>query len=148
MQARVAEGQKRTTVSFQSKMRSLHEDLQNLKLQLGDGVDAKTFARAHVALKEVRKAEYAMKTNSFNQLWTLAAREGPVWEELEKIFTGQVANAHKFKKPQSPSNFTSMGAIPEGDLLVLLRAVTSGRKTLKQFTDSCRAYKARARVQR
>ena len=141
-------GQKRTTVSFQSKMLSLHEDLENLKQQLGAGVDSKTFARAQVARKEVRKAEYAMKTNSFNQLWTLAAREGDVWVELEKIFTGNVANAHKFKKPQSASNFTGMVAIPEEDLLVLLRGVTSGRKTLKQFTDSCRAYKATARVQR
>ena len=140
-------GQKRTTVSFQSKMLSLHEDITNLKDELGD-VDIKTFNKAQVALKESRKAEYAMKTNSFNQLWTLAARSGEVWDELRKIFTGNVANRDKFKIPKSASNFTSMGAIPDEDLLVLLRGVSAGRMTLKQFTDSCRAYKATARVQR
>jgi hypothetical protein len=140
-------GQKRTTVSFQSKMLSLHEDISNLKAQLGD-VDAKTFNKAQLSLKEARKAEYAMKTNSFNQLWTLAARSGDVWMELRKIFTGNVANREKFKIPKSASNFTSMGAIPDEDLLVLLRAVSAGRMSLKQFTDNCRAYKATARVQR
>ena len=140
-------GQKRTYVSFQSKMISLHEDLVNLKNQMED-CDVKEFNRAQVSLKESRKAEYAMGTNSFNQLWTLAAKSGEVWEELAKIFTGDVANASKFKKPKSASNFTSMGAIPDNDLLVLLRSVTAGRSSLKQFTDECKAYKATARVQR
>ena len=31
---------------------------------------------------------------------------------------------------------------------MLLRAVSAGRMSLKQFTDNCRAYKATARVQR
>ena len=139
--------QKRTTVSFQSKMLSLHEDITNLKAQLGD-VDTKTFNKAQLALKESRKAEYAMKTNSFNQLWTLAARSGDVWTELRKIFTVEVANREKFKVPKSTSNFTSLGAIPDEDLLVLLRAVSAGRMSLKQFTNNCRAYKATARMQR
>ena len=128
-------------------MISLHEDLVNLKKQMND-CDVKEFNRAQVSLKESRKAEYAMGTNSFNQLWTLAAKSGEVWEELAKIFTGDVANASKFKKPKSASNFTSMGAIPDNDLLVLLRSVTAGRSSLKQFTDECKAYKATARVQR
>ena len=140
-------GQKRTALSFQSKMLSLHEDIGNLKAQMGD-VDAKTFHKAQLVLKEARKAEYLMKTNSFNQIWTLAARSGEVWTELQKIFTGNVANREKFTVPRSASNFTSMGAIPDADLLVLLRAVSAGRMSLKQFTDQCKAYKATARVQR
>jgi len=141
-------GQKRTLVSFQSKMLSLHDDMMSLKEQMGDDCSAKDFNRAQVSLKENRKAEYAMGTNSFNQLWTLAAKTGEVWDELRKIFTGEVVNAHKFKKPRSASNFTSMGNIPDEDLLVMLRGVTCGRLSLKQFTDECKAYKATARVQR
>ena len=40
-----------------------------------------------------------------------------------------------------------MGGIPDADLAVLLGKVVSGERNLKQFAESCKRYKATARVQ-
>ena len=139
-------GQRRALVSFEQKVLSLHEDFVNLTLEVDNKTKAYTSALA--AVKAARRLEYGLNTNSFGQLWALATKTGAVWDLLERIFRGDVANATKFKKPKSAGNFVLMGNIPDEDLEVLLGRVVRGSCSLKQFTADCRLYKASARVQR
>ena len=138
-------GQRRTTMSFESKILALHQDQQTLIDRLG--VDNDDLKSAITQVKAARRRDYNLTANSFGQLWNIASRTGEVWGAVEKIVTGKVANASKFKKPKSASCFTTMGGIPDADLAVLLRSVVSGEHTLQNFSVQCKVYKARARVQ-
>ena len=138
-------GQKRTFVSFQSKMESLRTDYLTLCEQADKGsTQFRQFARV---LKENRKAEYDMPQASFGQLWQLVVKEEPVWRLLKLIFNGEVANPKAFNKPKSGSIFNLMGGIPDDDLVAMLQPVVAGRKTLKAFTADCKLWKASHRVQ-
>ena len=141
-------GQKRTFVSFASKLFSLHEDYVNLLAVLDP--DDKTWTPSLMTLKKNRMEEYDLNSNSFGQVWGLATKTGAVWDCLEKIVKGEVTvlqGSKAFKTPRSASNFTQMGNIPDVDLAVLLQQVVDGEKSLTEFTLSCRFYKASARVQ-
>ena len=84
------------------------------------------------------------------QLWGIAQRTGAVWDALEKNIEGKNnANPKKrFIPPISPAPFTQMGGIPDKDLVVLLGNVINGSFTLKMFAESCKRWKATARVQK
>jgi hypothetical protein len=139
-------GQRRAFLSFEAKMLSLRQDFVGLH-ESGDDPSSQEFRNYVVTLETNRMAEYDMSSNSFGQLWGLVSKSEQVWDLLQKIFTGDVANAKDFKKPRSASNFVHMGNIPDEDLLPMLQPVVSGSKTLKEFTDSCKLWKAVARVQ-
>ena len=85
------------------------------------------------------------------QLWGIAQRSGDVWTALEAIVSGNVRGSgpkKRFVPPVSAAPFTTMGGIPDVDLAVLLGLVVDGTRTLKEFSESCRRYKATARVQK
>ena len=141
-------GQKRTAVSFANKISSIHEDYQQIRDSLGPGQKPdKTYKDLIAEVKKARMRDYDMSSNSFGQLWNLAARTGGVWGAIDKIMHGQVAKPKKFKLPRSCSSFTGMGNIPSQDLEVMLNEVVKSHITLSQFSKNCKRYKATARVQ-
>ena len=138
-------GQKRTTVSFCNKITSIHEDFEQIRANISPGDPSYKDLISEV--KKARMRDYDMSSNSFGQLWNLAAREGGVWKAINAILLGRVANPKKFKLPRSCSAFTGMGNIPSADLEFLLNEVVKGHATLAKFGKMCKRYKAKARVQ-
>ena len=136
-------GQRRTAVSFSAKIHSIHEDFEQLDGLVNSPADYK---EALAEVKRQRCKDYQIPTGSFGQLWTLASRTGEIWDCISKMLKGDIRHK-KFKPPRSASNFTSMGNIPDDDLIVLLRDVTEGAGTMKTFAKACQVYKAKVRVQ-
>ena len=73
-------------VSFHDKIASLHEDYLHLK------------ANAHVPghkdrqieVKDQRQCDFAVAKGSMMQLWSIASRDGPVYDLLIQIISGNI----------------------------------------------------------
>jgi len=80
-------GEKRVSVSFHDKVTALHEDYVSLKLHEGEAGHKERTA----AIKEARRMDFGgISGGQVMQLWSIAAREGPVWDLLLKIISGDV----------------------------------------------------------
>ena len=145
-------GETRAVTTFMDKLFSIHRDIVEVNSRLAESQLDKKQAKAQLKqLKEHRGLEYGLNTNSMGQLWGIAQRTGAVWTALEAIVSGNVVGygpKKKFTPPVSAAPFTSMGGIPDADLAVLLGLVVDGSRTLKEFAESCKRYKATARVQK
>ena len=145
-------GEQRAHTTFKSKIFSLHADYVTILARVeANSLSAKDSRDQIKALKLRRGSEYGLNANSIGQLWGLAQRTGKVWDALAAILSGKVTTSSpkaRFLVPHSAACFTSMGSIPDEDLVVLLNKVVDGKQTLKEFAESCKRYKATARVQR
>ena len=137
-------GQRRTALSFSAKIHSIHEDHEQLSL-IGNSSPS-DLRDALAEVKRQRCKDYQIPLGSFGQLWSIASRDGEIWKCISQMLRGDIQRKN-FKAPRSASNFTSMGAIDDEDLLVLLRDVTEGNGNMKTFAKACQVYKARVRVQ-
>ena len=94
------------------------------------------------------------------QLWSIAAREGQVWELLLKIISGQVAQPvlqkattsrktgkTAVKAMKSAHLFVNIGGIEDSVLEGLLNDVVIGHGTLQHLNEQCAMVKARMKVQ-
>ncbi|MBZ5782148.1 hypothetical protein, partial [Klebsiella aerogenes] len=78
-------GERRVTVSFQDKVFALHEDY----LSLAKHANSPGHKERVAALKEQRRQDFGgVSSGQMMQLWSIAAREGKVWELLQKIISG------------------------------------------------------------
>jgi hypothetical protein len=145
-------GETRAVTTFLDKLFSIHRDIMEVNTRLAESKLDKKQAKAELKkLRQHRGLEYGLNTNSMGQLWGIAQRNGDVWTALEAIVSGNVHGfgpKKRFTPPVSAAHFTSMGGIPDGDLAVLLSLVVDGSHTLTEFDESCKRYKATARVQK
>ena len=103
----------------------------------------------------------AISTGQMMQLWSIAAREGPVWNLLLKIIVGDVvapqalkANTSRktakrgvVKAVNSAANFVNIGGIDDDILVSLLNEVVVGHASLQRLNEKCALVKARMKVQ-
>ena len=145
-------GETRAMTTFMDKLFNIHRDIVEVQGRLADSKIDKKQSKAELKrLREHRGLEYGLNTNSMGQLWGIAQRSGDVWTALEAIVSGKVRGfgpKKRFIPPVSAAPFTTMGGIPDVDLAVLLGLVVDGTRILKEFSESCRRYKATARVQK
>ena len=146
-------GQKRVTVSFRDKVVSVHQDVLTLLRHAGE----RNYKDQERKLRTERAHDFDMPPNSFGSLWQIASKTGEVWDLLLKIIEGNITTlaveTKKGKKKQnsklvSASLLNGLGGIPDEDLVQMLRPITLGHRSLKNFNSECRLYKAKQRVQR
>jgi hypothetical protein len=151
-------GEKRVTVSFHDKVTALHEDYLALKEHEGSaGHKDRTSS-----IKEQRRMDFgAISSGQMMQLWSIAAREGPVWDLLLKIIVGDIvapqalkANTSRksakrgvVKAVNSAANFVNIGGIDDDILVSLLNEVVVGHASLQRLNEKCALVKARMKVQ-
>lgn len=144
-------GETRAVTTFKDKLFSIHRDIVEVGRRLEQGLLTTKQAKTELkGLKADRIVEYGSNTNSMGQLWGIAQRSGAVWDAIERIMDGKVHMTNpkkRFVPPNSAAPFTSMGGIPDADLAALLGQVLDGKRNMKDFTESCKRYKATARVQ-
>ena len=76
------------SAGYKHKVTALHEDYLSLK----EHENSAGHREWTQALKEQRRRDFGkISAGQLMQLWSIAAREGPVWELLLKIISGQVA---------------------------------------------------------
>ena len=145
-------GETRAVTTFKDKLFSIHRDIMEVAKRVEQNQLTAKQAKAELkGLKDARIVEYGSNSNSMGQLWGIAQRTGPVWDAIQGIMDGKVTLANpkkRFLVPTSAAPFTSMGGIPDADLAALLGKVLDGSRNMKAFTESCKRYKATARVQR
>jgi hypothetical protein len=145
-------GETRAVTTFMDKVFSIHRDIEEVQARLADSIIDRKAAKTELKrLRSHRGLEFGLNTNSMGQRWGIAQRTGAVWTALEAIISGNVRGSgpkKRFVAPVSAAPFTTMGGIPDDDLAVLLGLVVDGTRTLKEFSESCKRYKATARVQR
>ena len=145
-------GEARAVTTFRDKLLSIHNDIVAMSSRVDSGQLTKKMAKTNLQqLKANRGLEYNLNANSMGQLWGIAQRTGAVWDALKKITEGKVHHANpkkRFIPPISAAPFTQMGGIPDRDLVVLLGNVVNGTYTLKMIAESCKRWKATARVQK
>lgn len=87
---------------------------------------------------------------AFDQNITIAQKTGPVWDNICKIFKGEVEVLAATKKPpKAPTgvgHFKFMGTIPDEKLNTWLERVVQGQETIKEFGVNCQKYKQKIGV--
>ena len=148
-------GEKRVSVSFLDKVVALHSDY----LQLSEHVSEPGHKERTAALKEQRRADFGgVSSGQIMQLWSLAARDGRVWDLLLQIISGQVTSppgsvkgskrsARKNKVVKSAANFTAIGGIEDDVLEKLLHDVVIGHASLQRLNEQFGLVKARMKLQ-
>ena len=151
-------GERRVTVSFQDKVFALHEDY----LSLAEHASSPGHKERVAALKEQRRQDFGgVSSGQMMQLWSIAAREGKVWELLQKIISGEVVQpdartpgkgrGRGLRKPAKAVNsaalFTNIGGVEDAVLVPLLHDVVIGHASLQRLNDQCALVKARMKLQ-
>ena len=150
-------GEKRVSVSFHDKVTALHEDYASLKQHEGEAGHKERTA----SIKEARRMDFGgISAGQMMQLWSIAAREGPVWDLLLKIISGDVvapepqrANTSRktvkrgVKAVNSAANFVNIGGIEDDVLVSLLNEIVIGHASLQRLNEKCALVKARMKVQ-
>ena len=148
---------KRVTVSFQDKVSALHEDY----LGLAEHASVPGHKARLAAMKEQRRQDFGgVSVGQMKQLWTIARRQGEVWDLLWKIIAGQVVlpdqrsrwsrcgfNRNTHGPVTSAANLTNIGHVDDSELVLLLHDVVSGRSSLQGLNEQCALVKARKKVQ-
>ena len=116
--------------------------LQSQKKQEGKGHKSAEWVRQ---FKQDRMAALNMKKGLWGQTWSLAKMNGPIWDMIEKIFTGRECHANHVV-PKSVSHFVHTADIPDDIILGWLNDIILGESTPLQFVTQCWYYKARAFV--
>jgi hypothetical protein len=95
-------------------------------------------------------ANMGVPDNSVGSMMCLAQIQGPLWDNIEKIFKGEVtANPNtQFRIPSSHGHFVSMSDIPYPQLEEWTNQIVNGEMTTKQFLTHCRYYKKVLRVKK
>jgi hypothetical protein len=151
-------GEKRVVVSFQDKITALHEDFAALAEFEGQAGHKERTSQ----LKQQRCKDFGdISVGQLGQLWSLAARTGPVWDLLIRIIMGDITppaplktsnrrgggGRARLKPVKSAANFTNIGGLEDSVLLPLLQSVVHGHSTLQKLSEKCALIKARMRVQ-
>ena len=153
-------GEARVAVSFADKISSLHDDY----LALADNEAQPGHKERTAALKTRRAKDFGdISSGQMMQLWSIAARSGPVWDNLWLIITGQVSppptamtqssRRHGKQRParvktvKSAANFTNIGGVDDETLNDLLHEIVVGHSSLQKLNEQCGLIKARVRVQ-
>lgn len=153
-------GEARVAVSFADKIASLHEDY----LALAEHERTPGHKERTAALKARRAKDFGdISAGQIMQLWSIAARSGPVWDNLWLIISGQVTpppstmslsrrrggkqRPPRVKTVKSAANFTNIGGVDDETLTELLHEVVVGHSSLQKLNEQCGLHKARVRVQ-
>ena len=129
--------------SFKVVISKMHEHLQ------ADRDRGVTLDQARI--KQLKEGWiFSMKTtkNTIGAFYQIAKRTGRLWNLIECILNGQVANPKTFKIPLSTFPFTEMSDIPEYHLVKWLQEVVNCKIDTKQFKNKCLAWKVDERIRR
>ena len=130
---------------FQDKISALHEDY----LGLAEHASVHGHKARLAAMKEQRRQDFGgVSVGQMKQLWTIARRQGEVWDLLWKIIAGQVVlpdqrcrwsccgfNRKTHGLVKSAANLTNVGLMDDSVLVVLLHDVVSGRSSLQGLDE-------------
>ena len=98
-----------------------------------------------------QKCELTMRftPNTIGSMMVLAAVRPKLWDNIAKIFKGEVEHNPdiKQKAPETHGHFVNMSEIPYNKLLEWTSRVISGEYNSKDFNDKCVLYKKVSRVQ-
>jgi hypothetical protein len=88
------------------------------------------------------------KPNTIGSLFVLASFTGTLWNNIAKIFQGQVTKNKeiKFKTPDAHTHFNSMSKISEDLLIRWTNRVVNGEWNTKNFNDRCLQHKKEVKV--
>jgi hypothetical protein len=100
-------------------------------------------------LKQQRCKDFGdVSPGQLGQLWSLAARTGPVWELILRIIMGDVVppalmkgsnrragGRARLKPVKSAANSTNIGGLEDSVLVPLLEAVVNGHSTLQKLSE-------------
>jgi hypothetical protein len=94
-----------------------------------------------IEVKEQRQCDFAVAKGSMMQLWSIASRDGPVYDLLIQIISGNVAgggpvrnSSRSYKKKptskevKSAALFTNIGGIDDDTLCSLLEEIINGQR--------------------
>ena len=89
-----------------------------------------------------RQAALGLAHGLWGQNWILARMNGPVWDHLVKIFTGNgVSKGHV--SPKSICHFVHTAFIPDELIVKWLQDIINGQLTPKLFQTNCQLFKTR-----